>query len=130
MSVIKLLFGAISFMLYSMTISEIETAPYVIDGHLQTNVTTALNQPMLLDCPIMGKPKVDIAWFRNGEAVSQIGDFFILMNGSLHRPISQLTDGGEYICEGTNTLGVARTPSISVTIASKCKKNVCSQYFS
>ena len=90
-----------------------------MDNFVRTNVTSALNQPLLLDCPVTGKPKVDIAWFKDGEPVNQIGDYFILMNGSLHRPLAQLTDGGEYICEGTNPLGVAQSPIIFVTIASK-----------
>ncbi|XP_053381258.1 hemicentin-1-like isoform X2 [Mercenaria mercenaria] len=100
-----------------MQTAEVESVPYVIDELVNANVTAALSQPLLLDCPITGKPQVDVAWYKGNTPVSEIADFFVLMNGSLHRPFTQLSDEGQYVCEGTNPLGIARTPSISVTIA-------------
>lgn len=99
---------------------EIESAPYVIDDTFETNVTAPLNQPLLLDCPILGKPQVEVTWFKDNSPVNEVGDFYILINGSLHRPSTQESDEGLYICEGTNPLGFVRSPSIYLTVASEC----------
>lgn len=100
-----------------MQTAEIESPPYIMEELLETNITKPLGQPMLIGCPITGKPQVEISWFKDGSPLSEVDDFFVLMNGSLQRPHTKESDGGQYFCEGKNPLGFARTPSIYITIA-------------
>ena len=82
-------------------------------------ITTPLDQPMVIDCPITGKPKVSVSWFKEGASTDNFDSFLVLQNGSLHSPRATLQDAGWYYCEGENVLGVARSPNITVIIASK-----------
>ena len=84
-----------------------------------TGLTTALGQPMVLDCPVAGKPKVTITWYKEGITIDYFPSFLVLQNGSLNSPNATLDDAGWYYCEGVNTLGLARSPNITVIIASK-----------
>lgn len=84
-----------------------------------TGVTTPLDQPMIIDCPVTGKPRVQISWFKDGLSIDNFDSFLVLQNGSLHNPTTRLEDGGIYYCEGENVLGVAKSSNITMIIASK-----------
>ena len=91
-----------------------------MEGHVVTTVITALGQTMVLNCPVTGKPAVTVkCQFKDDFPLDGSQEFFTLKNNSLQRPITILPDEGRYMCEGTNGLGVARSPSIAVTLASK-----------
>ena len=84
-----------------------------------TGLTTAHGQPMIIDCPVAGKPKVVITWFKDEISIDNFPSFLLLQNGSLYSPMTTLEDEGLYYCEGTNILGSARSPNITVIIASE-----------
>ena len=74
---------------------------------------------MVLDCPVTGKPKVSVSWFKDNQSIDNFDSFLLLQNGSLYNPKGRVEDEGVYYCEGENALGVARSPNITVIIASK-----------
>ena len=91
-----------------------------MDELVQAAIITPIDQSLMIDCPITGKPEVTITWYKSGVLIDGDPDFFVLQNGSLHSPKAQQKDQGSYFCEGKNSLGLARSPNISITIASKC----------
>ncbi|XP_052790482.1 cell adhesion molecule DSCAM-like [Mya arenaria] len=98
-----------------MQTAEMESPPYVIMEQLIPNVITPLGQPLILDCPVTGKPAVTVTWYK--DEIQLGGDFFTLKNNSLHRPMLISGDEGNYTCQGVNGLGLARSPNISVMLA-------------
>ncbi|XP_052221507.1 cell adhesion molecule DSCAM-like isoform X2 [Dreissena polymorpha] len=99
-----------------LQVAELEAAPYVMEDMVITEVITPLAQPMIIDCPISGKPAVTVKWFKNDAPVDGTTNFFTLKNNSLHRPLTVLADEGRYFCEGTNSLGLIRSPNVTVTL--------------
>ncbi|KAL4218915.1 hypothetical protein ACF0H5_021503 [Mactra antiquata] len=97
--------------------AELESEPYVMEEMVVSSMIASINQPILIDCPIRGKPQVEFSWYKDGELLNGSPDFFILRNGSLHKSDTQAADGGLYNCHGTNPLGFAQSPNINLTIA-------------
>ncbi|WAR31029.1 DSCAM-like protein [Mya arenaria] len=44
---------------------KMESPPYVIMEQLIPNVITPLGQPLILDCPVTGKPAVTVTWYKD-----------------------------------------------------------------
>lgn len=97
---------------------ELQSAPYVLNDLFKSEIITPEGQPMVIACPINGKPQVFFTWYKDNELINGSQDFFlVLKNGSLFHPAIGENDNGSYFCKGSNTLGVVTSPNISVTVA-------------
>ncbi|KAG8517174.1 Hemicentin-1 [Galemys pyrenaicus] len=89
-------------------------AKSIISPHPEEYIT-AVDKPISLPCEANGFPPPDIAWHKDGHAVTESIRQRILSSGALQIAFAQPDDTGQYICLAANVAGsTSRSAKLTV----------------
>lgn len=121
------LISALSAYIFNLTILEMfilrlifcsftVTDPPEITIHPQNGTITEGNS-VTFSCEAIGNPSPSISWTKNGSPLSTIGDPRITeLNRKLTITNLNTTDGGEYRCVASNSLGIATSNPATLNV--------------
>lgn len=76
------------------------------------NAAATEGQMVRLQCRVLGRPRPQIEWFKDGVPLTSTPNYTIRSDGDSHWiefSDIYLNDHGEYTCMATNPVGVAKT---------------------
>ncbi|XP_015216958.2 matrix-remodeling-associated protein 5 [Lepisosteus oculatus] len=99
--------GDIDMMAYRISVEEV---PGPILGKEEGSVTKSVGEPIILPCAASAIPEAEINWILPSSSILNIRSnssrAYVLENGTLFIPQTQLTDNGHYKCVAINKHGV------------------------
>ncbi|XP_036834633.1 hemicentin-1 isoform X2 [Oncorhynchus mykiss] len=82
--------------------------PTIKGGNVTSEVTTLLDNVVMLECEARGVPLPAITWYRNGEAILSSNQAQYVDRGHFLRiPRAQASDTGQFSCRVTSVAGTA-----------------------
>ncbi|XP_030853395.1 hemicentin-1 isoform X1 [Strongylocentrotus purpuratus] len=105
---------------YKMLTLWIHTPPS-LQPDASRNVSTGVDEKVIIPCNISGSPKPQYRWLKNNrELLMNYGKMELLEDGSLMIRDVESIDRGSYTCEATNAVGVlSRDIRLEVSVAPK-----------
>ncbi|KAL7041295.1 hypothetical protein ACKWTF_000713 [Chironomus riparius] len=91
------------------------TSPRIVEHPIDTVVPR--NDPVTLNCKSEGSPNPTILWYKDGMLLKSSQHRNILPMGNLFFLKAVKNDGGVYVCEAKNELGVARSRNATMIVA-------------
>ena len=73
--------------------------------------------PVNFDCLVLGDPKPNLQWLKDGIVIKNSTKFNILKNGTLQILAPQRSDEGSYTCIGRNHFGSIQSVPAKLFIA-------------
>ncbi|ESO04843.1 hypothetical protein HELRODRAFT_78293, partial [Helobdella robusta] len=105
-------------LLFIPRISTVKDSPPEVKNYLQ-DISVNVNEPVAFDCKIVGHPKPEVTWFKDGQKLPESPRYKTVTDDEGHQTllIYHITpvDQGVYVCEATNKLGRQST-SAKLTI--------------
>jgi len=81
-------------------------APTIEDGGQETEVTTTVGSRVLLRCDVIGQPRPEVTWLKDGAEVDS--GRVERRSGALQLTAVTVNDSGLYECVASNEAGTAR----------------------